>query len=124
MGLLHWALIFLVVALIAALLGFAGIAAAAAGIARILFVMLSEAKHLGGEWNQRLFSLLGPDPSLALRACPERSRRDDRRDDTDPTKRTRTPDTAGQHFDLTILSRYGIVEGLPSGLFDAWRSRP
>ena len=58
MGLLHWALIFLVVALIAALLGFAGIAAAAAGIARILFVMLSEAKHLGGEWNQRLFSCL------------------------------------------------------------------
>jgi uncharacterized membrane protein YtjA (UPF0391 family) len=39
MGLLHWALVFLVVALIAAVLGFAGIAAAAAGIARILFII-------------------------------------------------------------------------------------
>jgi len=37
MGLLHWALIFLVVAIIAAIFGFAGIAAAAAGVAKILF---------------------------------------------------------------------------------------
>lgn len=34
---LHWSLVFLVVALIAALLGFTGIAATSAGIARILF---------------------------------------------------------------------------------------
>ena len=36
---LHYALVFFVVALIAALLGFGGIAAGAAGIARILFVV-------------------------------------------------------------------------------------
>jgi uncharacterized membrane protein YtjA (UPF0391 family) len=34
---LRWSLIFLVVALIAAALGFGGIAAAAAGIAKVLF---------------------------------------------------------------------------------------
>lgn len=34
---LHWSLIFLVVALIAAVFGFSGIAAASTGIARILF---------------------------------------------------------------------------------------
>jgi uncharacterized membrane protein YtjA (UPF0391 family) len=34
---LHWTLAFLVIALIAALFGFGGIAVAAAGIARILF---------------------------------------------------------------------------------------
>jgi len=37
MGLLGWALIFLVVALIAALFGFAGIANTSAGIAKTLF---------------------------------------------------------------------------------------
>jgi uncharacterized membrane protein YtjA (UPF0391 family) len=37
MGLLGWALIFLVVAIIAAALGFGGIATASAGIARVLF---------------------------------------------------------------------------------------
>lgn len=37
MGLLHWAIIFFVVSLIAALFGFTGISAAAAGIAKILF---------------------------------------------------------------------------------------
>jgi len=37
MGLLGWALLFLVVALIAALFGFTGIAAGAVGIARVLF---------------------------------------------------------------------------------------
>jgi uncharacterized membrane protein YtjA (UPF0391 family) len=36
---LGWALIFLVVALIAALLGFGGIASASAGIARVLFAV-------------------------------------------------------------------------------------
>jgi uncharacterized membrane protein YtjA (UPF0391 family) len=36
---LSWALIFLVVALIAALLGFGGIASASAGIAKVLFVI-------------------------------------------------------------------------------------
>jgi uncharacterized membrane protein YtjA (UPF0391 family) len=34
---LHWTLTFLVIALVAALFGFGGIAVAAAGIARILF---------------------------------------------------------------------------------------
>ena len=37
MGLLGWALIFLIVALIAAGLGFGGVASAAAGIAKVLF---------------------------------------------------------------------------------------
>jgi uncharacterized membrane protein YtjA (UPF0391 family) len=37
---LNWALIFLVIALIAAVLGFGGIAAAAAGIAKLLFVIV------------------------------------------------------------------------------------
>jgi uncharacterized membrane protein YtjA (UPF0391 family) len=37
MGLLGWALVFLVVALIAAAFGFTGIAATSAGIAKILF---------------------------------------------------------------------------------------
>jgi uncharacterized membrane protein YtjA (UPF0391 family) len=36
---LKWALIFLVVALIAALFGFGGIATSAAGIAKLLFVV-------------------------------------------------------------------------------------
>jgi uncharacterized membrane protein YtjA (UPF0391 family) len=34
---LHWSLVFLVVALIAAVFGFSGIAATSAGIARVLF---------------------------------------------------------------------------------------
>ncbi len=34
---LHWALVFLVVALIAAVFGFGGIASASAGIAQLLF---------------------------------------------------------------------------------------
>jgi uncharacterized membrane protein YtjA (UPF0391 family) len=37
--LLHWTLIFLVVALIAAVFGFGGIARESAGIAKILFVI-------------------------------------------------------------------------------------
>jgi len=37
MGLLGWALIFLVVAIIAAALGFGGIASASTGIAKVLF---------------------------------------------------------------------------------------
>ena len=37
MGLLGWALIFLVVAIIAAVFGFGGVATASAGIAKILF---------------------------------------------------------------------------------------
>jgi len=36
---LRWAFLFLVVALIAALFGFGGIASAAAGIAKVLFVI-------------------------------------------------------------------------------------
>jgi uncharacterized membrane protein YtjA (UPF0391 family) len=38
-GMLTWALIFLVVALVAGILGFGGVASAATGIARILFVV-------------------------------------------------------------------------------------
>ncbi len=34
---LYWAIVFLVIALVAALLGFGGIASAAAGIAKLLF---------------------------------------------------------------------------------------
>ncbi len=37
MGLLGWAVIFLIVALIAAAFGFGGIASASAGIAKVLF---------------------------------------------------------------------------------------
>jgi len=37
MGLLHWTILFLIVAVVAAVLGFGGLASAAAGIARILF---------------------------------------------------------------------------------------
>jgi uncharacterized membrane protein YtjA (UPF0391 family) len=37
---LRWALIFLIIALVAALFGFTGIAAAAAGIAKLLFFLL------------------------------------------------------------------------------------
>jgi uncharacterized membrane protein YtjA (UPF0391 family) len=36
---LHWALMFLVIAMIAAVLGFTGIAVAAAGIAKLLFFL-------------------------------------------------------------------------------------
>jgi uncharacterized membrane protein YtjA (UPF0391 family) len=36
---LHWAVIFFVIAIIAAVLGFGGIAASAAGIAKILFIV-------------------------------------------------------------------------------------
>jgi len=51
---LYWALMFLFVALIAAVLGFTGIAIAAAGVAKIMFVIflilfaLSLAAHLVG----------------------------------------------------------------------------
>lgn len=37
MGLLSWALLFLIVSLVAAVFGFTGVAASAAGIARLLF---------------------------------------------------------------------------------------
>ena len=37
MGLLGWALVFLIVALIAAAFGFGGIASAATGVAKVLF---------------------------------------------------------------------------------------
>jgi len=50
MDMLRWALIFFVVALLAAVLGFTGIAAAAAGIAKILcflFVILFLVTLLG-----------------------------------------------------------------------------
>jgi uncharacterized membrane protein YtjA (UPF0391 family) len=38
-SMLHWALIFLVIALVAAVFGFGGIASTAAGMAQILFVV-------------------------------------------------------------------------------------
>ena len=38
-SMLHWALVFLVVALVAAVFGFGGIASTAAGMAQILFVV-------------------------------------------------------------------------------------
>jgi uncharacterized membrane protein YtjA (UPF0391 family) len=50
---LYWALVFLVVALISGLLGFTGIAVAAEGIAKLLFVvslvlfLISLIAHLG-----------------------------------------------------------------------------
>jgi uncharacterized membrane protein YtjA (UPF0391 family) len=39
MNMLRWALIFFVVALLAAVLGFTGIAVAAAGVAKVLFFL-------------------------------------------------------------------------------------
>ena len=45
---LRWALIFLVVALVAALFGFGGIAAGAAGIAKILFFVIALVAALFG----------------------------------------------------------------------------
>jgi uncharacterized membrane protein YtjA (UPF0391 family) len=56
---LYWALVFFVVALIAALLGFTGIAIAAAGIAKVLFVIflalfvISVVAHLLGGSGRR-----------------------------------------------------------------------
>jgi uncharacterized membrane protein YtjA (UPF0391 family) len=50
---LHWALMFLVVAIVAAILGFGGVAVAAAGIAKLIFViflvlfLVSLITHLG-----------------------------------------------------------------------------
>ena len=46
---LHYAVVFLVIALIAAVFGFGGIAAGAAGIAKILFVVRSEERRVGKE---------------------------------------------------------------------------
>lgn len=40
MGLLWWALIFLIIASVAAVFGFGGIATAAAGVAKLLFLVL------------------------------------------------------------------------------------
>jgi uncharacterized membrane protein YtjA (UPF0391 family) len=37
---LYWALVFLIVAIIAAIFGFGGVAVAAAGIAKLLFITL------------------------------------------------------------------------------------
>lgn len=39
MNFLHWALVFFVVAVVAAIFGFSGIAAAAVGIAKVLFFL-------------------------------------------------------------------------------------
>ena len=46
---LGWALTFLVVALIAAALGFGGIAGASAGIAKILFIIAMVARAMRGQ---------------------------------------------------------------------------
>ncbi len=53
---LHWALVFLVVALVAALFGFTGIYAAASGIAQILFflfIVLFIVSLIGGGLSRR-----------------------------------------------------------------------
>ena len=53
---LRWAVIFLVIALVAALFGFTGIAASAAGIAKILFyifVVLFLLSVIAGAFNRR-----------------------------------------------------------------------
>jgi uncharacterized membrane protein YtjA (UPF0391 family) len=53
---LHYAVVFLVIALIAALFGFGGIAASAAGIAQILFfifIVLAIASFLLGTFRRR-----------------------------------------------------------------------
>ncbi len=62
------------------------------------FVMLSEAKHLGGEWNQRLFSCLAQ--ILRWRSEPALSVAEGMTggDDTDPTKRSRTRTGLGAKF--------------------------
>jgi uncharacterized membrane protein YtjA (UPF0391 family) len=53
---LHYAVVFLVVALIAALLGFTGLAGAAAGIAKILFfvflILFVASLLFGGRWRR------------------------------------------------------------------------
>ena len=57
---LYWALMFLVVALIAAIFGFTGIAVAAAGIAKLLFFIflvlfvITFATHLTGRGGRRV----------------------------------------------------------------------
>jgi uncharacterized membrane protein YtjA (UPF0391 family) len=45
---LYWSVMFLVIALVAALFGFGGIAASAAGIAKILFVVVLIAFAVSG----------------------------------------------------------------------------
>ena len=47
-AMLNWALIFLVVALLAAVFGFTGIAVAAAGIAKLLFLLFLHQVHADG----------------------------------------------------------------------------
>lgn len=53
---LHFAVVFFIIALVAALLGFASIAAGAASIAQILFVVfvvMAIAGFVVGEWRKR-----------------------------------------------------------------------
>jgi uncharacterized membrane protein YtjA (UPF0391 family) len=53
---LSWALAFFILALVAAVFGFGGIAASAAGIAKILFVaflVLALVSAIGGYWRGR-----------------------------------------------------------------------
>jgi len=53
---LYWAMMFLVIALVAALFGFGGIASSATGIAQILFfvflVMFVVSLVMGGGWRR------------------------------------------------------------------------
>jgi len=53
---LYWAMMFLVIALVAALFGFGGIASSATGIAQILFfvflVMFIVSLVMGGGWRR------------------------------------------------------------------------
>lgn len=53
---LHWALVFVVFALVAALLGFGGLAAGAAAVAKVLFfafLVLAALSFLGGILRER-----------------------------------------------------------------------
>src|SRR6059058_2846739 len=65
---LYWALVFLIVAIIAAVFGFAGVATAAAGIAKLLFyiflVVRDHADH--GTDAQRRNQRVGQDHALCI----------------------------------------------------------
>jgi uncharacterized membrane protein YtjA (UPF0391 family) len=53
---LYWALMFLVVAMVAAVLGFGGVAVGSAGIAKTLFILFSllfAVSLLGEEWTRK-----------------------------------------------------------------------
>jgi uncharacterized membrane protein YtjA (UPF0391 family) len=56
---LYWSLTFLIVAMVAALLGFGGVAVGSAGIAKMLFILFAAlfvVSLLGDEWSHRSIS--------------------------------------------------------------------